>query len=234
MNRAASLATLVVSGSTIACLAAQQSSALGIEKIRDNLFVLTGNGGNTAVFIRADGVVVVDTKLANNGQRILEQVKTVTDKPITHILNTHTHADHVGSNDFCPEHVVIVAHNNTAARMARMSAFSDSATRHGLPTRTFTDKMTLFSGDEAIDLYYFGAAHTDGDAFIVFRAQRVMHSGDTFPGMFVTDDGGRRDTYAKTLMDAATGIAGVDTVIPGHGAVATWQAFVDYVDSMQQ
>jgi len=203
MHRAASLATLVVSGSMIACLAAPPSSTLGIERIRGNLFVLTENGGNTAVFIRADGVVVVDTKLATNGQRILEQVRTVTDKPITHILNTHTHADHVGSNAFFPEDVVIVAHDNTAARMARMSGFSDPATRHGLPDRTFTDRMTLFSGDDAIDLYYFGAAHTDGDAFIVFRAQRVMHSGDTFPGMYVTDDGGRRDAYAKTLMGAA-------------------------------
>ncbi len=61
-----------------------------------------------------------------------------------------------------------------------------------------------------------------------------MHSGDTFPGMYVTDDGGRRDAYAQTLKGAATGITGVDTVIPGHGAVTTWRAFVDYVDSMQQ
>ena len=71
-----------------------------IEKVKDNLFMITGGGGNTAAFITANGVVLVDTKLANWGQAILDKVKTVSDKPITHIINTHTHGDHVGSNEF--------------------------------------------------------------------------------------------------------------------------------------
>ena len=87
------------------------------EKVAANLYMIPGQGGNTAAFVTAGGVVLVDTKLANNGQAILDQVKAVTDKPITHIINTHTHGDHTGSNDFFPASVEIVTHENTATNM---------------------------------------------------------------------------------------------------------------------
>lgn len=225
------LGLLIGLGFGAACLTSQPER-LRLEKVRDNLFVMTGSGGNTAVFVRGDGVVLVDTKLANDGQRILDQIRTVTDKPVTHILNTHTHADHVGSNSFFPASVEIVAHENTAGNMARMDAFKSAAAQHGLPDRSFKAQMALFSGRDAIDLYYFGAAHTGGDAFIVFRELRVMHAGDVFLGLdpptVDVKNGGSEAAYSQTLANAAAGIGDVDTVIPGHGAVTTWQAFVDY------
>ena len=107
---------------------------------------IPGAGGNTAAFVTANGVVLVDTKIANNGQAILDQVKSVTDKPITHIINTHTHGDHNGSNMFFPAIVEIVAQENTATNMEKMPAFQEAANKHGLPDRTFKDKMTLLSG----------------------------------------------------------------------------------------
>ena len=78
-------------------------AALDIQRVKDNLYmIVTPNygAGNTAVFITEAGVVLVDTKTPGNGQAILDKVKTVTQKPITTIINTHTHADHTGSNDF--------------------------------------------------------------------------------------------------------------------------------------
>ena len=117
-----------------------------IEKVKDNLYVIMGGGGNTAAFIIANGVVLVDTKLANYGQPILDKVKSVTDKPITHIINTHTHGDHVGSNEFFPAAVEIVAQENTAANMAKMPAFQDPAKKHGLADQTFKDKLTVLAG----------------------------------------------------------------------------------------
>ena len=143
----------------------------------------------SAVYVIANGVVLVDTKNPNNGQKILDKVKTVTDKPITHIINTHTHGDHVGSNAFFPAAVEIVTQENTAANMAKMKNFAEPATKHGLPDRTFKDRMTLLSGNESIDLYYFGTAHTGGDAFVVFRNLRVMHAGDVFSGTEHADHG---------------------------------------------
>jgi cyclase len=216
---------------------AKPQQPLAIEKVADKLHMITGNGGNTAAYVAANGVVLVDTKLANNGQQILEQVKSVTNKPITHIINTHTHGDHVGSNSFFPASVEIVAHENTAANMAKMKNFAEPDTKHGLTDRTFGDRLTLLSGSDAIDLYYFGAAHTNGDAFIVFRGLGVMHAGDAFPGpqtpIMDSNNGGSGVNYPATLAKAAAGIKGVKTVIPGHSGVTTWQAFLDYGEFMK-
>src|SRR5215470_12154933 len=83
-----------------------------IKKVRDNLYVIPGAGGNTTVFVAQGGVVLVDTKLPNNGEPILKQVRTVTDKPVTMIINTHSHPDHIGSNDYFPASVEKVTHEN--------------------------------------------------------------------------------------------------------------------------
>jgi cyclase len=223
-------------GIAVSAVSARQvpQQPLTIEQVRENLYVVFGGGGNTAAYVTSDGVVLVDTKLADHGQAILDQVRTVTDRPVTHIINTHTHGDHVGSNQFFPASVEIVAHENTAANMGRMEVFQQLANRHGLPDRSFGDRLTLLSGNDAIDLYHFGPAHTSGDAFVVFRSLRVMHAGDAFPGpsnpIMDTNNGGSGVSYAETLERAAEGIRDVDTVIPGHAPVTDWAAFLEYRD----
>jgi cyclase len=207
-----------------------------IDKITDNLYFIQNQGGNTAVFITANGVVLVDTKNPNNGQAILDQVKTVTSKPVTHIINTHTHADHTGSNAEFPATVEIVTHENTAANMKKMTNFSEESTRHGLADRTFKDKLTLLNGKDAIDLYYFGRAHTNGDTFVVFRNARVLHPGDAFasraPGLIDAANGGSGVEWGETITEAASTIKNVDTVLPSHvvgsNVLLKWQDFVDW------
>ena len=99
----------------------------------------------------------------------------------------------------------------------------------------FKDRLSLFAGSDAIELHHFGAAHTNGDAFVVFRALRVMHAGDTFPGPNpVTRDGGSAEAYPAAMSRAVASLTGVAVVIPGHGAVATWQDFVDDVNAMNK
>src|SRR5437867_9964488 len=115
MRRKMLLGVLLASGALSMAVTAYQPPAqppgprvINIEKLKDNLYVLTtstpGNaatfsGGNVAVFITDDGVTLVDTKLAGWGQAILDKLKTVTNKPVTRIINTHTHPDHTGNND---------------------------------------------------------------------------------------------------------------------------------------
>ena len=200
------------------------------EKVADNLYMVPGQGGNTAVWVMADGVLLVDTKLADNGQAILDEVKKVTDKPVTYIVNTHTHGDHTGSNQFFPGSVQIVVHEKTAANMARMPVFQEAANKQGLSDRTYKDKLTLFKGKEEVELRYFGPAHTDGDSFVVFKSARVMHSGDAFANKgapFIDrGNGGSGVGYPETFKKAAREIKNVDKVIPGHSAVLAWDDFV--------
>jgi cyclase len=217
--------------------ARQEQKVAKIEKVKDNLYVIIGGGGNTAAFITANGVVVVDTKLAGWGQAILDQIKTVTPKPVTMIINTHTHGDHVGSNAEFPATVDVVAHENTKANMEKMPAFQSDSAKQFLPKKTYKDKLTLGAGNDRIDLYYFGRGHTNGDSFVVFPALRTVHTGDMFatkgaPFMDASN-GGSGLEYPKTLAAAAKGIHDVDVVIPGHSEVTNWAAFLEYGQFMQ-
>ncbi len=202
-----------------------------IIKVKDNLHVVRQGGGNTAVFVTATGVVLVDTKLAGWGERIMQQVRTVTDKPVTMIINTHTHGDHVGSNDHFPASVEIVAHANTKANMQRMPAFAGEKAQF-LPDRTYTDRLTLGTGAERIDLRYFGPGHTNGDTIVVFPALRVAHTGDLFAGLGTpimdVNNGGSGVAYPETLKKAAAGLKDVDTVIPGHADPMGIDKFVEF------
>jgi glyoxylase-like metal-dependent hydrolase (beta-lactamase superfamily II) len=117
--------------------------------------------------------------------------------------------------------------------MQKMPVFQEAANAHGLPDRTFTDRMTLLSGNDSIDLYYFGRAHTNGDTLVVFRNARVMHSGDMFANkgqpLVDTMNGGSGVAYGETIGKAAAAIKNVDRVITGHApTVMTWQDFVDF------
>jgi glyoxylase-like metal-dependent hydrolase (beta-lactamase superfamily II) len=226
----------------MAAAAAQQPAdkpkVVEVEKLKENLFVLRGGGGNTAVFVQAAGVTVVDTKNPGWGQPILDKIKELTSKPITTIINTHTHGDHVSGNVEFPATVEVVTHENTRANMDRMgpvtgitppadsppNIFKEHGGR-GLPKRAFKDRLTLGKGPDEIALYYFGRGHTNGDAFVVFPSLRVMHAGDMFPnkGLPIMDanNGGSGVEYAGTMMKVHDGVKNVDTIITGHGPQMT-------------
>ena len=185
--------------------AANAPKVVEVEKVKDNLCVLRGGGGNTAVFVTANGVTVVDAKNPGWGQPILDKVKELTPKPITTLINTHTHGDHVSGNVEFPATVDVVDQENTKANMEKMDIFKQNNNR-GMAKRTFKDKMTIGSGADQIDLYYFGPGHTNGDAWVVFPAHRIVHSGDIFAGKGVPlvdgNNGGSVLHYSETLTKA--------------------------------
>src|SRR5471030_1239400 len=112
---------LLIGGLSIAIAAQQpQAKVIDVTKLKDNLYVLKGGGGNTSVFITANGVVVVDAKNPGWGQPILDKIKTLTDKPVTTLINTHTHGDHVSGNVEFPATVDIVVQENTKTNMMKM------------------------------------------------------------------------------------------------------------------
>ncbi len=215
MTRIKILAALVA----IACLslsvAAYQQAGRGqaqarvvdVDKLRDNLYVLRGGGGNTAIFIAANGVVVVD-------------------------INTHTHGDHVSGNVEFPATVEVIVHENTKANMMEMRGATGIPQQGpptnifkehngiGLPKRTFKDKMSIGTGNDRIDLFYFGRGHTNGDAWVLFPALRVVHAGDIFAGknlpLLDANNGGSGVQIGDSLAKAANSLKNVETIITGH------------------
>jgi len=258
MKRTVLAAILVAVGSLslgAAALQQQQQKPLNvraIQKLRDNLYFISGGelderetwtGGNSMVLVGDKGVVLVDTMLSGAGRGILAHIKSVTDKPLTMIINTHTHFDHTGSNTEFPSTVEFVAHENTRANLARekcepvtnCGAFKGENAKY-LPKQTYKDKLTLFSGKDQIDLYYFGRGHTSGDTFVVFPAARAMHAGDMFPRqqmpfIDVANSGGSAVEFDSTLQKAVTTVKNIDTVVGGHTFMpVTWNDFKTYTD----
>lgn len=243
---------IVVGGLSMVMTSARQGGAspplAALEQVRDNLYVIKGgnydnsdtwNGGNMAVFVTEEGVVLVDTKLAGYGQAILDQLRSVTDKPVTTIINTHSHFDHAGSNTEFAETVQFVAHENTKANWMRpecdmvlnCDAFKGENAKF-LPETTFSDTLSLFGGKDQIDLYYFGRGHTNGDIWVVFPAVRAMHAGDMFQRMdmptLYRSHGGSAVEFADTLDKALATIENIDTIISGHGTTLFgWDDFED-------
>jgi len=235
MKRIIALGSIVLAGALTVVVAAQQPAPqpsvdnLTVEKVKDNLWVIRGGGGNTAVFATANGLTVIDTKQPGWGQPLLDKIKTISPKPITTVINTHTHYDHVSANVLLPATVEIIAQENTAKRMPVFSTVTGRGETEnvfkanpgkGLAKKTFKDKMTIGSGADQINLYFFGPAHTGGDAFVEFPALRVMHAGDVFARKAVPlidgDNGGSGVQFAATVRKAVDGVKGVDTIINGH------------------
>jgi cyclase len=250
MRRLAFLAVLLTAGvSSLVVTAFQQPPAnapkvVEVEKLRDNLFMLKGGGGNTAVFVRTDGITVVDTKNPGWGQPILDKIKELSNKPITTIINTHTHGDHVSGNVEFPATVEVIVQENTKANMQEMRGATGIAQTgpptnifkvnngRGMPSKTFKDKMTVGKGADEIDLFYFGRGHTNGDAWVVFPALRLVHAGDIFSGKNIplldANNGGSGILIGDTLAKAAKNLKNIDTIITGHSTTMTMADLTEY------
>ena len=243
-------ALLLVGALSVVGVAGQRGgqTTVEVEPLEDNLFVLRGGGGNSAAFVTTDGVVLVDTKLGGWGQRLIDKIGELTSNPITTIINTHAHFDHVDGNVEFPASVEFVAHENTQrlmrennpvrglGRPARPSPF-EGDNGLGIPERTFSDTLTLGSGADRVELHYFGRAHTGGDTWVVFPSLRVMHAGDAFPGKQIpimdSSNGGSGVDYAETLRKGYEGVTGVDRIITGHSTVMSRDDLREYGEFMR-
>ena len=215
---------------------------LQIAKVRGDLYVISGEGGNVAVYVTDEGVVLVDDMFDRNHADILAQVKSVTDKPLKYVLNTHQHDDHAGGDFKMLPIAEVIAHRNARANLAdiKQPYYEDTpGTPIGLPRVTFSDEASVFLGGREVRAKYFGRGHTSGDAVVYFPQLRVIHTGDLFlgrqagrgaapaqsrpPGVNIYVDyaqGGSFLDWTKTL-DGALTMLDFDVVIPGHGPIST-------------
>jgi len=229
---------------------AKKPGPLSIQKIKatGELYMISGEGGNVAVYSTEEGVVLVDDMFDRNHADILAQVKTVSDRPLKYVINTHQHDDHAGGDMKMLPIAEVIAHKNVRANLTHIKQpyYEDTpGTPIGLPRITFTDELDVHLGGKAVQAYYFGRGHTSGDAVIYFPELKVIHTGDLFlstrpaarpqgspvrpRGVPIYVDyaqGGSFFDWSRTL-DGVLKLD-FDTVIPGHGPIASKSDLVEF------
>ena len=230
-SKSLALAALFCGVAAVIVVTGQQDPPLGITEVKDGLYVVNGVGGNVGVRVTGEGVILVDNKFARNHDAIMTRVRSVTDQPITYVIGTHHHGDHMGGNPLFATHADIIGHQNNRANMIRGDQPSP-------PNIVFSDETSVFLGDVEVRAYHFGQGHTNGDAIVYFPDLRTIHGGDllhTIAPFIDYGNGGSSRAWISTL-DAALELDW-DTAIPGHGGVMTRsdvQAFRDQMVSVRR
>jgi cyclase len=242
---AASLAIFVLQAApTLNAQTLRTPRPLTIEQVVDDLYMIAGEGGNVAVLVTGEGVILVDDMFDRNHADILAQVASITDQPVAYVLNTHQHDDHAGGDLKMLAIAEVIAHKNVRANLAdiRQPYYEDTpGTPIGLPRVTFSDELAIHLGGKEVWAKHFGRGHTNGDAIIYFPELKVIHTGDLFLARRTAGTGPRSEPAAdrrpgvNIYVDYAQGGSFLewtdtldrvleldfDTVIPGHGPVST-------------
>ena len=213
---------------------------LAVEAVADNLWMISGEGGNVAALVTTEGVVLVDNMFHRNHDAILAAVASVTEQPIAYVLNTHQHDDHAGGNLRLLPIADVVAHRNVRANLTeiRQPYYQDDPSLPiGLPNLLFSDEFSVHLGETEIRALWFGRGHTSGDAIVHFPDLGVIHTGDLFlgrrppvggrdadrpPGVNIYVDYAQGGSFLEwtDVLDQVLEL-NFDTVIPGHGPVST-------------
>jgi glyoxylase-like metal-dependent hydrolase (beta-lactamase superfamily II) len=208
--------------------------------LRDNLYLLTGIGGNIVISTGADGTLIVDDEYRELNGKLMVAIGKITERPVRFVINTHWHSDHTGGNEVLGKAgAIIIAHENTGKRMTTdsvMSLYGPQAAYapSGHAKITYSESMQLHQNGETIDLVHPGPSHTGGDTVVFFREHNIMMTGDIFVGFdyrppyFDDLNGGS----LKGMIAGAQTVLGLindkTVVIPGHGEVSTRADLVAY------
>jgi glyoxylase-like metal-dependent hydrolase (beta-lactamase superfamily II) len=221
---------------------AKPPGPLRTERVKPDLHMVSGEGGNVAMYTTGEGVILVDDMFDRNHADILAQIKSVTNQPLRYVLNTHQHDDHAGGDFKMLPIAEVIAHRNVRANLSNIKQpyYEDTpGTPIGLPRITFTTELAVNLGGKEVRAHYFGRGHTSGDAVIYFPEAKVIHTGDLFlafrgggrggaparerpPGVPIYVDyaqGGSLFDWSRTLDETLK--LDFDTIIPGHGPVST-------------
>jgi glyoxylase-like metal-dependent hydrolase (beta-lactamase superfamily II) len=208
-----------------------------VHQVAPNVYALEGEGGNIGVSVGDDGVLLIDDQFAPLTPKIVDAVKTITDKPIRFLLNTHWHGDHTGGNENLGKMgVIIIAHDNVYKRLSvdqvNLLGKTAALSKVGLPVVTFNDRVVYHINGDEITAYHVPPAHTDGDSFVRFRNANVVHTGDVFASgrypFIDSTNGGSVKGIVAAIDKLLPELDDFTKVIPGHGPVSTKREVIAY------
>jgi cyclase len=218
-----------------------------VTKVAGNVYMLEGEGGNIGASVGDDGIVIVDDQYAPLAGKIQAALKSITDKPVRFIINTHYHGDHTGGNSYFQKQAPIIAQDNVRKRLESGGGAGNGASIHmdvkpashdALPIVTFDHDVTVHLNGEDIRALYFPAGHTDGDSIIFFPHSNVVHMGDDFvtygfPFIDVESGGsinGMIDAVAQVISQLPADVK----VIPGHGPISSLDDVRAYLGMLKE
>lgn len=200
------------------------------QKLSEQVYLLQGAGGNIGILTGPDGVFMIDDQFAALSEKIVMAIKQLSDQPVKYLVNTHHHGDHTGGNkNFDEQGALILAHENVRERLKEKATDSTA----GVPVITFNDQLNLHINGNDVMVLHVHNAHTDGDALVYLPQSNVLHTGDTFfNGMFPYIDlnsGGSVDGDIEAAEKGLSIINEKTKIIPGHGNLASYQDYSDYL-----
>ena len=208
---------------------------LKVNKVKEDLFEIEGDGGNVAVYVTNEGLILVDDKYDRDHDAIMAQIKSFSSQPVKYVFSTHYHEDHSGGNGKFLSSAEVISTAN--ARTNIVNRVQSNRAGDVQPARiVFTQETAVLLGGKEVRARYFGRGHTNGDAVVYFPALRTIHTGDLMAGTTPLIDypgGGSIVEWTKTL-DAAMEGLDFDTVIPGHGPVTTKENLRTYRNDVEK
>jgi len=217
-------------------LLAQPSADVHVWPVLDNIYMIVGAGGNITVQTGKDGVLVVDSGLANMSDKVLAAIRSISKAPIRYLVNTHYHPDHVGGNEAirkagstisggnvafdlganASEGAQVISHENVLNRVSAPTGKQSTVPPAGWPTSTFIDnEKKLFFNGEGIEVVHMPNAHTDGDSIVFFRKSDVIATGDLFTTVMYPVIDTAAGGNIQGIVEALDRI--VDMIIPVYG-----------------
>jgi len=222
---------------------AASQAKIEVNPLRRNISVLKGSGGNIAVLIGKDGKLLIDAGFTVSRPRIAPALDSLSEDPITRLINTHWHVDHTEGNAWLhAAGAAITAHENTKKHLSTSTRVDDwaytfpPAPAEALPATTFRDAHRLHHNDTGLALKYYGPAHTDSDISVVFEEADVIHVGDTWwNGLYPFIDystGGGIDEMIRATKRNLSVVTDKTITIPGHGPVGNKAGLSEYYDML--
>lgn len=231
-------AFILAAGLLLACgLGAQERDFSKVEikvsKVAGNVYLLQGVGGNIAALVGDDGIVLVDDESTPLADKVQAALRTITDKPLRFVINTHYHGDHVGGNAYFQRQALVIAQENARKRLESGGVTGNGGSLHfeaepqpkdALPIITYDHTLTLHLNGEDIRVVHFPSGHTDGDSIVFFPKAHVVHMGDEFVTHFPFVDveaGGSLKGMIDAVEKVIAQVPADMKVIPGHGQLST-------------